>query len=162
MKESLIFLPITVLYLALKSTLMPGFHLPDLPLIIVFYLAYRKTGMEGALYGFVLGYVDDAFSGAIIGSSSFSLVVVFLIVHIASRRVRFTTPDMKAGGAAALALTKEMLTYSVLRSAGFGIGVLPGIFLDALITGIFAPAIIPALHRISSLINPDAFKEKPD
>ena len=59
MKEFLIFLPLTILYLALKSALFPNVPAPDIPLIIIFYMASRKASIEGVLLAFVLGYVED-------------------------------------------------------------------------------------------------------
>src|SRR3989304_4815710 len=73
MREFLVFLPLTIAYFALKSTLFAGFPLPDIPLIIVFYMAYRKAAVAGVLSAFAFGYLDDAFSGGIIGTSSFAL-----------------------------------------------------------------------------------------
>ena len=92
MKEFLLFLPLTIIYLALKSTLFASFPLPDIPLIMVFYLASRKASVEGALFAFVLGYLDDAFSGSVIGASSFALVLIYLGTHLMSMLVEFTTP----------------------------------------------------------------------
>lgn len=151
MKEFLIFLPLTILYLAVKSTIFPNFPLPDLPLLIVFYMAFKKPSVEGALLGFVLGYLDDAFNGGIVGTTSFSLVFIFLVMHFLAKKVQFSTPAFRAGGVAAAALLKGILTYSVLRYANVNVYFFTHVILQALVTGILAPGIITLLSRITAL-----------
>lgn len=160
MKEFLVFLPITIVYLALKSTILVNLPLPDLPLIIIFYMAYRKPTIEGALMGFVLGYLDDAFNGGIIGTSSFALVLIFLAMHILAKKVQFSTPAFRAGGVAVVALIKGALTYSVLRFANVGVYFFTHVVLMSLVTGILAPGIITLFQRLFSLFGPESFKGK--
>lgn len=159
MKEFLIFLPLTIVYLALKSTLFPNLPLPDLPLIMVFLIASRKASIEGAVLAFVLGYLDDAFSGGIIGTSSFALVFIFVTVHLLSRMVQFTTPSIMAGGAALAALLKGALTYAVLRFSNVDVYFLTHVVLQAVITGIFAPGIIAVLQRMLQAISSRKFED---
>jgi rod shape-determining protein MreD len=117
MKESLLFLPLTVIYLAIKSTLFPAFPAPDLPLIIVFYMAYRKSSFEAVLLGFALGYIEDAFSAGIIGSTSFALIAVFIAVNLFSRKVQFSTPMMRGGGIAVASAVKGLIIYAIIRAS---------------------------------------------
>ena len=159
MKEFLLFLPITAVYLALKSTLFPDFPLPDLPLIIVFFMAYRRPSLEGALLGFVLGYMDDAFNGGIIGSTSFSLVFIFLVIHLFARKVSFSTPALRAGGVAVAMLIKGVLMYLVIRSANASASFFTFALLHALVTGICAPPVIMALSWLAELVSPQKFKD---
>ncbi len=162
MKEFLLFLPITALYLALKSTLFASIPVPDLPLIIVFYVAYSRDSLEGAFLGFVLGYMDDAFNGGIIGTSSFALVFIFLGVHLIARRVHFSTPAMRAGGAAAASIIKGLLSYAVLRYANVNAYFFSYMVLSALVTGICAPPIITGLAWLTELVSPHKFKDNID
>ncbi|MDP2690383.1 MAG: rod shape-determining protein MreD [Deltaproteobacteria bacterium] len=159
MKEFLLFLPLTAVYLAFKSTLFVDFPVPDLPLIIVFFTAYRRASLEGAVLGFVLGYMDDAFNGGIIGSSSFALVFIFLAVHLLAKKVHFSTPALRAGGVAAATLVKGVLTYAVLRFANADIFFFTHVILYALVTGICAPPVIAALVRLAGLVSPQKFKD---
>lgn len=158
MKEFLIFLPLTILFLTIKSALFPNLPMPDLPLIIVFYMAYSKASVEGALMGFVLGYLDDAFNGGIIGSTSFALIFIFLTVHLTSKMMQFTTPGTRAIGAGIAALVKGALTYAVLRFTNVDVYFLGHVILQAIITGVFAPAIITLLMRLTSFTSPRRFK----
>ncbi|MFQ5736920.1 MAG: rod shape-determining protein MreD [Thermodesulfobacteriota bacterium] len=159
MKEFLLYLPITAFYLALKSTLFPEFPLPDLPLIIVFFVAYRKVSLEGAFLGFVLGYMDDAFNGGIIGSSSFSLIFIFLATHLVSKKVDFATPALRATGAGVAMLVKELLTFMVMRSSNIDAYSFIHVILHSVVTGICAPPVITALMWLTGLVSPRKFKD---
>lgn len=159
MKESLLFLPVTIVYLAVKSTLFPAFPMPDLPLIIVFYLAYRKASFEGVLLGFVLGYVEDAFSAGIIGSTSFSLIAVFIAVNLLSRKVQFSTPAMRGGGIVAASAIKGVIIYSIIRVSHAEAGILSTVVLQAIVTGAVSPAIILFLARLTAWVSPQSFKD---
>src|SRR4030067_1744150 len=154
MKEFLLFLPLTIIYLALKSTLFAAFPLPDSPLIMVFYLASRKAPSEGAFFAFVLGYLDDAFSGGILGTSSFALVFIFLSVLLLSKVVQFTTPAARAGGAGAAALVKGAAVYYVMRYSNVDAYFFTHVVLQALVTGFFAPPVISALPPLALLGTP--------
>lgn len=159
MKEFLLFLPLTIIYLILKSTLFAAFPLPDIPLIMVFYLASRKASVEGALLAFVLGYLDDAFSGSVIGASSFALVLIFLSTHLMSMLVEFTTPVARAAGAAAAALVKGAAVYYVLRYANVDAYFFTHVMLQALVTGFFAPPVISGLLWLTAAVTARKFKD---
>jgi len=159
MREFLVFLPLSVLYLAFKSVLAPGAPLPDLPLIIVFYMAFAMGSFEGALMGFILGYIDDVFNGALIGSSSFALVFVFLCVHLLSRKVHFYTALTRASGALGASIIKGALVFTVLRLTGLNARFFSNVILQSISTGVFAPAVIVGLSRLSALVSPRSFKD---
>ena len=91
MKDFLIFIPATIVYLAVKSTIFASFPVPDLPLIMVFYLGYTRPSLEGALLCFVVGYIEDALAGGVTGSTSFALIFIFLCAYFLSRKVQFTS-----------------------------------------------------------------------
>lgn len=160
MRDFLLFIPLVIIYLAFKSTLLSGAPLPELTLLVVFYAAYTRDGAEGAVLAFIIGYIEDAFTGGVIGSSSFALVCVFLVVHVASRRMHFAAgPWVKAGGAAALSVVKGVLVFLVLDHAVLGLRPVGDIMLQAVITGIFAPALLAVLSRLTVLVRPRAFHE---
>ncbi len=158
MKEFLIFLPLTILYLALKSALFPNIPAPDIPLLIIFYMASRRASVEGVLLAFIMGYVEDTLNGWIIGSTSFSLVFIFLAVHLLAKKVHFSTPSMKAGGAAFFTLIKGLTLYVIIRFVNYDVPFLFRMIFQALLTGIFAPAIMMLLSRVSAWASPGTFK----
>jgi rod shape-determining protein MreD len=159
MKESLLFLPLTVIYLAIKSTLFPAFPAPDLPLIIVFYMAYRKSSFEAVLLGFALGYIEDAFSAGIIGSTSFALIAVFIAVNLFSRKVQFSTPMMRGGGIAVASAVKGLIIYAIIRASHAEASFLTTVILQAVVTGATSPAIILFLSRLAAWVSPQSFKD---
>jgi len=158
MKDFLLFLPLTIVYLVLKSTIFPSVPIPDVPLLIVFYLAYTRPSVEGALLGFAIGYIEDAFTAGIFGSTSFSLVVIFVLVHLLSRKVHFSTPMMRAGAAAALTLLKGALIYTILSFTDFDVPFIGRFVFQAVITGAFAPAIITLFARLTRMASPHTFE----
>lgn len=159
MKESLLFLPITIVYLAIKSTLFPAFPVPDLPLLIVFYMAYRRASFEAVLLGFVLGYIEDAFSAGVIGSTSFALIAVFIAVNLLSRKVQFSTPAMRAGGVTAASLVKGGIIYAIIRASHSETSFLSTVILQAVVTGATSPLIILFLSRVTAWVSPQSFKD---
>lgn len=159
MKEFLLFLPLTVVYLVFKSTVFENIPVPDLSLVIIFYLAYRKASVEGVLLGFTLGYIEDAFTGGIIGSTSFSLVFVFTAAYLLAKKVQFSTPIMRAGGVAAAGLVKGLLMLVILRSVNSQAPFLTHVISQAVVTGVTSPAIIIFLSRITAWVNPQTFKD---
>lgn len=158
MRDLLVFLPTAILYLAIKSTLLPEIPFPDVTLLVVFYVAYTRTSLEGAFLAFILGYIEDVFTGGVIGSTSFGLVMAFLAVHLLSRRMHFTTPAVKAAVAAALGLAKGILLFVVIDFASGGLRSVADMFFVAVLTGIFAPAILAGLGWLAYLVNPRTFE----
>lgn len=159
MKEILLFLPIAVVYLAVKTTIFPSFPLPDIPLLMVFYLAYTKPSTAVAIFAFAIGFINDAFGGGIIGSTSFALVVIFTAVYLFSRFVQFTTPSLKAGGALAIAILKGLLTYSVLKYSDVSVHFFSHVLLQGFVTAVFAPLILAVFAKVTSYVNPQTFKD---
>lgn len=159
MKDFLVFLPIAIVSLAIKTTIFPNFPFPDIPLLMVFYLAYSKPSVEGAVFAFVIGFVDDAFSGSVIGSASFALVIIYACVFLLSKLLQVSTPATKAGGAAAAAVIKGLLTYYVLKFAHISVSFLATVILQALATGIFAPFVFTFLQKVSSYLGHQSFKD---
>lgn len=160
MKDFLIFLPLTALYLIVKSTLFTYLPLPDVPLLIVFYLGYRRPSVEGAALAFAAGYLEDAFIGGIYGLTSSSLVFVFLASYLLSKKVQFITPQIKAGASFVLALLRWALVYTVLTAVEYDVPFLSRIVLDSALTGVMAPAVIPLLERLTGLLSPRGLKGK--
>src|SRR5574337_1212532 len=158
MKESLVFIPLTIVFLAIKSTLFVGFPLPDLPLIIVFYMGYRRASLEGVLLAFALGYLDDAFNGSIIGSTSFALTSIFLAIFLLSKKAQFSTPALRAAGVGAAALIKGILSYAVLKSTNVDVYFFTHVVLQAVVTGALASPVIMGLQKLTVYVSPQTFK----
>ncbi|GMR04483.1 MAG: hypothetical protein BMS9Abin23_0381 [Thermodesulfobacteriota bacterium] len=151
MKDFLIYLLISTAYLVVKSTLFSTVPLPDITIIVAFYVAYTRPSIQGVILCFVIGYIEDVLGGGMLGSASFSLVSVFIAVYLLSRKMHFTTPAIRAGTAAALALLKGVILYLLISSVNENIYFSFRIFVEAVITGAFAPAVINLFDRLGSI-----------
>ncbi len=158
MKDYLIFLPLTILYLVIKGTLFPTVPLPDVPLVIVLYVAYNKPSVEGALLAFIIGWLEDALTAGVFGSTSAALVVIFLALHLLSKRMQLSTPLTKAAMAGVFSLAKGGIIYAVLSFTDFDVPFLNYTIFQAIITAAFAPAIIVLISRLTRYLNPHSFK----
>lgn len=91
MRAAAILAVVTSIALLLQTTVLPlaaiGNATPDLLLIICVYLGLRLHSVSGAIGAFALGYLQDAFSGGMIGLNAFAMCVVFLIVYSTSQRL---------------------------------------------------------------------------
>src|SRR5262245_1098787 len=91
MREGVLLSLITVVALLLQTTVLPraaiGRATPDLMLIICVYLGLHHHTVVGAAGAFMLGYLQDAFSGSVIGLNAFAMCLVFSAVYLTSRRL---------------------------------------------------------------------------
>ncbi len=113
MKDSLIFLAISIIYLTFKSTILPTVPTPDIPLIIVFFMAYNGASIKGVVLSFIIGYLDDTLNGSIIGTTSFTLVFIYAATHVLSQRMHFANVSTKVFGCAAASLIKGLLSFII-------------------------------------------------
>ncbi len=149
MRNFVLFIPLTVLFLTVKCTVLPFTPLPDLPLIIVFYLACERSSVEGAFLSFIIGYIDDVFHGAVAGITSFALVSVFIMVYLLAKKVHFSTPGIQAFGVVFMFLIKVILIYTVLSLNSLEISFLSQIASTGIVTGIFTPLVIVFLKWLT-------------
>jgi rod shape-determining protein MreD len=147
MKDFLVFVPLTVAFLSVKSTLMPTVPVFDLPLIVAFYLAYTRPSLHGVVLCFVLGYLDNVFNSSVIGASSSALALVYGLTHLAAKRVHFTSAVSRAAGCMAAALVKGTLIYFVWRGINPDLHYVSGVVPVAVATAIFAPIIISLIEK---------------
>lgn len=157
-KEIILFIPLALVYMAFKSTLFTSIPLPDLPLLMVFYFAFRRPSVEGAIFAFILGYIEDVLGGGIIGSTSFAYIIVFMLVHLAGKRIHFTTALTRAGGAMLAVLMKGALIYLVLRLAGLRVNIFADVIMQTIVTGVCAHLIITLIFRLSARIVRTSFE----
>jgi len=151
MKNYLIFLPITIFYLSLKSTLAASLPLPEITVMITLFIAYEKSSIHGLFLVFILGYIDDVFTGSVIGSSSFALAFIYVVVSLMAKKVQLSTVTIRAGAAASLTLIKMMIVWLIIRATGLAAPFMAQIILTAIVTGLFAPVIIAVFLWIKRL-----------
>jgi rod shape-determining protein MreD len=162
MKNYLIFLPVTLIYLSLKSTLASSLPIPEITVMITLFIAYEKTSLQGLILVFILGYIDDVFTGSVIGSSSFALVLIYVVVGLMSRKVELSTVTTRAGVAAALTLLKMITVWIIIRATGLPVPFMAQIIFTVIVTGLFAPVIIAAFMWLKRLAGSSAQSERED
>ncbi len=91
MRSAVLLTTIVIAALLLQTTLLPftsiGRATPDLLLIICVYLGLHQHTVAGAIGAFALGYLQDAFSGSVVGLNAFGMSLVFTLVYLTSRRL---------------------------------------------------------------------------
>ncbi|MBI5875261.1 MAG: rod shape-determining protein MreD [Deltaproteobacteria bacterium] len=151
MKNFVIYLFLALLFLVIDNTLLhllfPPFLIPDVILIMVFYLGFNNRSASGALTAFSLGYLTDVFSAGVVGTSSFTLVFVFAVTSLLAKLISLDNMLVKIGGTAFMSIVKGTLTYLILRFLNQGIPFYI-IFPAAIFTGIASPFVFNLLKRV--------------
>ena len=155
MKDFFIFLAISILYLSFKSTILPSVPAPDIPLIIVFFMAYNNASTRGVVLSFTVGYLDDVLNGSIIGTTSFTLVFIYAVGHLLAKKMHFSNVSSKALGCGIASLLKGTLSYIIWRSVSQEISFFAHVIPTMIITALFAPFIISIFERFPTLSGAD-------
>jgi rod shape-determining protein MreD len=159
MLGALRFAIIAVVALLLQTSVLPqavfGRATPELLLIICVYLGLHQHTVAGAVGAFFLGYLEDAFSGRVIGLNAFGMCLVFTAVYLTSRRlwvdnaiskvvVVFLASVVKT--AAILALVALFLSADALRQAILGY-----LLIEAALAAMLSPAVFAVLAQTQQL-----------
>jgi rod shape-determining protein MreD len=151
MKNFIVYLVLALIFLVIENTLLvlflPSLLIPDFILIMVFYLGFSNRSISGMLSAFSLGYLTDVFSAGVIGSSSFTLVVVFVITSMLARLLNLNSMLIKIGGTIFMSILKGILTYIIFRFLNHDIPFYI-IFPTAITTGIISPFIFTLLKKV--------------
>jgi len=143
---------------ALLSFFIPAFVIPDILVILIFYLGISHPSWKGALASFILGYFADVFSGGTIGVSSFSLTFVFFIIYIMSNKIDFNIPFVRMLWVCIAVILNAFLTYAILRIIGPEREILTSLFKlilpNALISGIASSLIFYMMERLEAFLDP--------
>ena len=154
MKDFLVYILLAIIYLSIKSTLTASIPMPDMLVLIAFHLASRRPSAGGALLVFSLGYMEDVFSGGVIGVSSFAMGVIYAGVYLAAHRADFAETRINAAAGVTITMLKAVITFIILRSIDIDIDIrfLAYIIPVALLTGLFAPIFTAIFNRIDTLL----------
>jgi rod shape-determining protein MreD len=114
--------------------------------------------VDGAVASAGVGYVLDLVCGTPKGLMTFLAVAAFLMVRGASVAVdvrgRAAFGLLSGGAAFVLSLGALVLVrYTSPDEAAPGLGLLPRALLEAVLTGLAAPALLPLLRRIDALFH---------
>ncbi len=142
---------IMIVYAALfiQVTVLPAYladpFQPNLLVLVVVYLGFREGGWRGGCLAFLLGLVEDCFSGIYLGLSAFSVLAVYLTMRKVSDRLYTDNVFLTVIAAFLATLTNGILHLLLLLlfSAAEGIykTLLPGLLPQALINALAASVI---------------------
>ncbi len=159
MRTAVLLTMIVVAALLLQTTVLPlvavGRATPDLLLIICVYLGLHQHSVAGAVIAFVLGYLQDAFSGSIVGLNAFGMSLVFTVVYLTSRRLWVDNAISKI---VVVFLASVLKTCAILAlialflSAGnLWATVVNYLFIEAALAAILSPAVFAVLAQTQQI-----------
>jgi rod shape-determining protein MreD len=149
------FAVLAMIALLLQTTVLPrasiGRAAPDLLLIMCVYLGLHQHSVTGALAAFVVGYLEDTFSGSVAGLNAFAMCVVFAIVYITSRRLWVDNAISKIVLVFLATIVKAALTFVLvvifMSPEHSGRPMISASLLQATLTALISPFVFAVLAR---------------
>jgi rod shape-determining protein MreD len=159
MRAGILFALFTIAALLLQTTILPlvsiGRATPDLLLIMCVYLGLHQHTVGGAVGAFFLGYLQDTFSGSVLGLNAFGMSLVFAIVYLTSRRLWVDNAISKVVVVFFASLLKTLaivvLVALFMSVEGLSNSVVRYLFIEAVLAAILSPAIFAVLARTAEL-----------
>jgi rod shape-determining protein MreD len=161
-KKVVVFLGVGLAALVTRTILYDHLtrHVPDLLLIVVVYLGIFRDPVKGLPLVFLFGYLADLLAGGgYVGLTSAIYLGLFLLARLSGRVVYALNPMIQGIIVAAAAVLQAPATGVILH--GFGVlpsawpAHLPRAIVQALVTGLVAPAVFWALVSVDARIAPD-------
>ena len=155
MRGAFLFAVIAVTALLLQTTVLPlaaiGRATPDLLLIMCVYLGLHQHSVGGAVGAFLLGYLQDTFSGSVVGLNAFGMSLVFTVVYLTSRRlwVDNTISKFVVVFLASVLKTVAILALAALFMSvgGWRQAVLGYLLIEAVLAAMLSPAVFAVLAQ---------------
>jgi len=159
MRATVQFTAIAVVALLLQTTVLPLASVwratPDLLLIICVYLGLHQHTVPGAVGAFLLGYLQDAFSGNVVGLNAFGMCLVFTVVYLTSRRLWVDNAISKIVLVffASLLKTAAILALVALFMSAEGLwrAILGYFLIEAALAAVLSPAVFAVLAHTQQI-----------
>ena len=159
MRAAFLFTVFAITALLVQTTVLPftsiGRATPDLLLIMCVYLGLRQHSVAGAVGAFLLGYLQDAFSGSVVGLNAFGMCLVFIVVYMTSRRlwVDNTISKFVVVFLASVLKSAALLSLAALFMSVEGVGgtVLRYLLVEAVLAALLSPAVFAVLAQTQHL-----------
>lgn len=150
----LVTIALALLLLTLESVLVQQLGLAisriDVTVVLVAFLALRASMQEGAWSSFAVGYLLDLMSGQPTGLFTFLAVFTFLVgklvVKLVDVRGRAAFVLFAMGADVGHGMLAGFFTWLTTKE-GPAMGVLPGLPLQVMLTGVAAALLYPLLRR---------------
>jgi rod shape-determining protein MreD len=154
-RAAFLFAVFAVTALLMQTTVLPlstaGRATPDLLLIMCVYLGLHQHSVGGAVGAFFLGYLQDTFSGSVIGLNACGMCLVFTAVYLTSRRLWVDNTISKF---VVVFLASALKTMTILALAalfmsveGWWQTVLRYLVVEALLAALLSPAVFALLAQ---------------
>lgn len=155
MRGAVFFGVLAVMALILQTSVLPwasvGRATPDLLLIMCVYLGLHQHSVGGALGAFFLGYLQDTFSGSVIGLNAFGMCLVFTIVYLTSRRLWVDNAISKVVVVFFASLLKTMAILALIALfmsvEGLWSRMLGYLFIEGALAAVLSPAVFAVLAQ---------------
>jgi rod shape-determining protein MreD len=158
-RAALLYAVLAVIALLLQTTVLPhisvGRATPDLLLIMCVYLGLHQHSVAGAVGAFFLGYLQDTFSGSLVGLNAFGMCLIFTIVYLTSRRLWVDNAISKI---VVVFLASLLKTIAVLALIALFMSaddlwrtMLGYLFIEAGLAAILSPAVFAVLAHTQEL-----------
>jgi rod shape-determining protein MreD len=153
---------LAVLIAAVQAALLRWLGGGALPVALlaacVVYQGLHGGNVDGAIAAAGVGYVLDLVSGTPKGLMTFLAVAAFLMVRGLSVAVdvrsRAAFGLLSAGAALVMTIgALILLRYTSAAETAPGLGLVPRALLEAVLTGVAAPALLPVLRRVDALFH---------
>ena len=128
----------------------------EISLILVIYAGFYLSVVRGGILSFILGFFLDCITGVVPGFFVLNYILIFLISKAVSLKVYAGGMIFTVGFTFICALLGKLL-ISLMYEALYGISVFYDIlnvsFLQAVVTGVSAPAFFVLFYRLEVLLN---------
>lgn len=152
MRDYFTYIPIVLVYFAFTGTVFTDIPMPDLTVLLAFYLSYKRPSPTGVLLVFIIGYIEDSVCGGILGSSSAALTLIYALGFILSGRVQYSDPFTKTYMLFGASLLKSLIIFAIV-SLVINTPVFETFtIITAAVTGLLAPVFMKILASIDSRV----------
>jgi rod shape-determining protein MreD len=158
-RPALLFAIFAVAALLLQTTVLPlasiGRATPDLLLIMCVYLGLHQHSVGGAVGAFVLGYLQDAFSGSVTGLNAFAMCLVFTTVYLTSRRLWVDNAISKIVVVFLSSVLKTTAIFALvalfMSLEGLWATMLSYLLVEAVLAAVLSPAVFALLAQTEQM-----------
>ena len=164
MRGLALFGAIALIALLLQTAVLPqvtlGGATPDLLLIMCVYLGLHHHTVGGAVGAFFLGYLQDTFSGSVVGLNAFAMCFVFTVVYLTSRRLWVDNAISKIVVVFLAASFKTsvilVLVALFLPAEGVWATLLRSLAIEAVLAALLSPPVFAILAQTHELATAEA------
>jgi rod shape-determining protein MreD len=147
-------LPLLAIVAILQTTLLPSLAIwsvfANLPLLVVVSWGLLRGPKEGALWGFLAGFMVDLLSGAPFGAATVSLIAVGFLAGLGETtvfRARIALPMIVMFLAT---IVYELLFLLMMRISGQGVAWLDSIFRLVIPSAVLNAVLTPVVFLVMS------------